>query len=1121
MQMLVTLAVLGSMWYELYNVDITGHTGRIAVQVYVPTIPRYVDGSPVVVAVKGGFEKDSFFRPVDLYPKFGITYVTFLFPGGYDPETHRSSEGVYDARGPNCLSALYDVLRYAHGDIPAVDGTLITELSPFPIDTTVIGMVAFSNGGNLTVDVLDIWGDSLSFVDYLVNWESPTSSQTILTELGSHDCDTTRDGNGNGFYDDDRVNPYYISYRDTVCIIDYSRIAYDSTYPPREGVFLDGNANGAIDLAMSGGCEWEDVTNDGILTPGEDYRLSNYHYRGKYFLSTEATKALRNRLSTWPPELADTGEVDTFWWWREAVMHFDNAASKVPNLAVILVFSKNDHVQVAIDKPHIHQAYSGWSRNGIWVRLNPDEEYARHAAPPGPPGLPDNDANHAPANWNTIVNWAIDERYNSVIIAAAGVAELCDRTKFNVWANDLSGVLAPPKPTLYFNLGVHLEETPGYLVSRYVYPFAQNYEMFAESLAAHGGVLANQFDWTVIEGFEHYRPGLLADLEAMGHEVTPHAHETVYSLREVKILLDEAGVSAPFDGNGHMMGAYWTRYMAENTGVYHASYNKMVYTATNISKRLTPWRPHVDTMPRSWLTHDPHGPIVFAANYGIAGDPEHHDMLTTSLLITSAAAAFDRVNARSCFVWGLQHTDTIPILIDSLGPMFEQVDTLVGRGIVTWASMDSIYRAYLAWEAAHPGVNPVTDTFRVTPPDTTHYAVPPGWTVFTEWDDTTAGIPVLPNNVVTSIDIDKFGKVWIGTHGGLAVTDGATWRWITPNNSSLPAWYVRVVRASYDGIWVGTDYAGLVKLDFRGRVIAIIDTTGGILPSVGVHEVYVAHDSTVWVGMFHGGVAVLDHGTWTYYDTSNGLPDNDVFAITEYRDTIYVGTSGGGVAKFDGTGFVTLPTIGSGGIGGNYVHALKSTPFGLLAGTFGYGVARFDGSTWSLIGPDSMPVDPTSAIYPAGIEYFHDTLFVSDYGGNLKFKEPGGWRVIPVPSNGNATQNVYTFTFDTLRNLLWIGTIRGVKVLNRLSAIGEGAEGGVSNGPQLAVTFRGIRFNIPDAGDAELEIYDISGRKVKSWSVSGQGWHTLAIPNELPSGVYLVSLKHGSTTLTGKLIRVK
>ena len=123
----------------------------------------------------------------------------------------------------------------------------------------------------------------------------------------------------------------------------------------------------------------------------------------------------------------------------------------------------------------------------------------------------------------------------------------------------------------------------------------------------------------------------------------------------------------------------------------------------------------------------------------------------------------------------MRNKDSIPYYTDSISAMFiEEIDTLVSRDIIRWAPIDNIYNQYLSWESSHPGMNPLTDTFTVSPGDTTYYSPPPGWTFFTEWDDSTAGIPILPNNIITSIAIDKYGKVWVGTHGGSAINDGAS-----------------------------------------------------------------------------------------------------------------------------------------------------------------------------------------------------------------------------------------------------------------------------------------------------------------------------------------------------------
>lgn len=51
---LVYMVIVSQVFYEKHDVDIYGHTGRIAIEVYISKVPRYPDGSPIVVAVQGG-----------------------------------------------------------------------------------------------------------------------------------------------------------------------------------------------------------------------------------------------------------------------------------------------------------------------------------------------------------------------------------------------------------------------------------------------------------------------------------------------------------------------------------------------------------------------------------------------------------------------------------------------------------------------------------------------------------------------------------------------------------------------------------------------------------------------------------------------------------------------------------------------------------------------------------------------------------------------------------------------------------------------------------------------------------------------------------------------------------
>jgi hypothetical protein len=112
----------------------------------------------------------------------------------------------------------------------------------------------------------------------------------------------------------------------------------------------------------------------------------------------------------------------------------------------MLVFAADDHVQTAIDKPHIHQAYDGFHETArLWCRLNPDRSYVEAFAGAGTGGaIPDNPANREPTTWMVIRNWGYRTPQGvnlNVLVPLSAVAEMLDRTYLDVWAPDLDEVL--------------------------------------------------------------------------------------------------------------------------------------------------------------------------------------------------------------------------------------------------------------------------------------------------------------------------------------------------------------------------------------------------------------------------------------------------------------------------------------------------------------------------------------------------------------------------------------------------------------------------------------------------------------------------------------------------------
>lgn len=130
------------------------------------------------------------------------------------------------------------------------------------------------------------------------------------------------------------------------------------------------------------------------------------------------------------------------------------------------------------------------------------------------------------------------------------------------------------------------------------------------------------------------------------------------------------------------------------------------------------------------------------------------------------------------------------------------------------------------------------------------------------------------------------------------------------------------------------------------------------------------------------------------------------------------------------------------------------------------------------------------------------------------------WQTITIPANGDQTMKAHAFEFDTLRNLLWVGTLRGLKVLNLTTDVSE-KNVSLTGGIQLVATYRGIKVYIPEEGHGELTIYNGAGRKIMKSRIPGMGWHSINLSQNLPSGIYIAKFRMGNQEASGKFVKIK
>ncbi|MFQ5593507.1 MAG: hypothetical protein ACE5HA_05100 [Anaerolineae bacterium] len=442
--------------------DSTGTPGgTLALRIFAPESAgdaRYPEGAPVVVYVPGGTDAGTL-RPA-LQQASDVIRIVFLFPGGSDRRTGRRSDGAYDYRGPDSIAALRDVILYAAGELTDAAGHTIDDVVPMPILHDNIGLLGASNGGNIVVAVAAEHGAVLAgHLRYIVQWESPVSSQIATVDLGrvNLDCPPGKRESLSA------VNPRYLSYGPLTLDVDYSQLVYDAG-DPLHRVFFDGTGDGHYTTVLDprNGCQTPDLNLNGTLELNEDFPLSTFTDGVKQLYSRPVTEALADQNvfgGSWPADVATPPQAEAFWDLREAVRQYAAALTNIPDLEGMVLTSVVDHVQTAPDHPHIRQAFDGWLSEALsptpqaplplsrirergrgvafrpggggeapWVKINPARAYALEVDPSlsSRTDLPDNAANTAPAYWIDATSYAFPDGLEETYFAAA-VHEMADR----------------------------------------------------------------------------------------------------------------------------------------------------------------------------------------------------------------------------------------------------------------------------------------------------------------------------------------------------------------------------------------------------------------------------------------------------------------------------------------------------------------------------------------------------------------------------------------------------------------------------------------------------------------------------------------------------------------------
>ncbi len=156
----------------------------------------------------------------------------------------------------------------------------------------------------------------------------------------------------------------------------------------------------------------------------------------------------------------------------------------------------------------------------------------------------------------------------------------------------------------------------------------------------------------------------------------------------------------------------------------------------------------------------------------------------------------------------------------------------------------------------------------------------------------------LPNDWVYGLAAGRNGDVWLATEGGLAhYKDGQWQNW--NHKDGLGADYELVkkdIQFANDPARVSSHHATQKKEQGLENVNIAYN------PNYIV-ALWVDDDGTVWVGTWGGGLGRFDGTTWKNYTVADGLPANHIFMLHgDGQGNLWIGTSNG-LSRFDGKTF--------------------------------------------------------------------------------------------------------------------------------------------------------------------------------------------------------------------------
>lgn len=355
---------------------------------------------------------------------------------------------------------------------------------------------------------------------------------------------------------------------------------------------------------------------------------------------------------------------------------------------------------------------------------------------------------------------------------------------------------------------------------------------------------------------------------------------------------------------------------------------------------------------------------------------------------------------------------------------------------------------------------------------------------FTVFDKSTT--PEMTNTDITSLAVDRSGRLWIGTAGGglleyhagkfsqhttrdglssntvtclFGAPDGTLWIGTADGLSRLSNGRLSALRTadslSKDITALARDSAGVIWVGTR-KGLAHVSGEHVISRSLGrgrisedVRALVAAADGTLWIGTTRG-LAQLREGRVTASHADTFGRDFIAALLEDRAGTLWVATRGRGLGRVSGDRVTRM--LAAEGLSEDDVVALYEDSHGALwIGCNTGGVNRLSRSTFAVYGkPEGLSHDTALPI----VSDQQGTVWVGTYGGGVNRMKDGQWTAYGT-RNGLSSDQILSL-YPSRDGSLWIGTRSGLDKLRDGTTTSYGRRVGVAGTPVLALHETGL-----------------------------------------------------------------